>query len=148
MQCFFALDTVTDVMRQFKSITKLNDNGTWLEIDESKTVKKPAGMSGFSMNYSSFKGKGIGFNKMIAIGKNREDGSVGVIKIEFNSEEYKNRFQNILQVVDTKRQAKVSLQVFLAENNMRDGRSYENKKDCYNANNCCNDDMLFVWMFF
>lgn len=86
---FFAPDSVTDEVRQFKFIAKLNDNNTWLEIDESKAVKKSAGMGGLSMNYSSFKGKEISFNKTIGIGKNREDGSVGVIKIEFNSEEYK-----------------------------------------------------------
>lgn len=86
---FFAPDSVTDEVRQFKFIAKLNDNNTWLEIDESKSVKKSAGMGGLSMNYSSFKGKEISFNKTIGIGKNREDGSVGVIKIEFNSEEYK-----------------------------------------------------------
>lgn len=86
---FFAPDSVTDEVRQFKFIANLNDNNTWLEIDESKSVKKSAGMGGLSMNYSSFKGKEISFNKTIGIGKNREDGSVGVIKIEFNSEEYK-----------------------------------------------------------
>ena len=86
---FFAPDSVTDEVRQFKFIAKLNDNNTWLEIDESKSVKKSAGMGGLSMNYSSFKGKEISFNKTVGIGKNREDGSVGVIKIEFNSEEYK-----------------------------------------------------------
>ena len=86
---FFAPDSVTDEVRQFKFIAKLNDNNTWLEIDESKSVKKSAGMGGLSMNYSSFKGKEISFNKTIGIGKNREDGSVGIIKIEFNSEEYK-----------------------------------------------------------
>ena len=86
---FFAPNSVTDEVRQFKFIAKLNDNNTWLEIDESKSVKKSAGMGGLSMNYSSFKGKEISFNKTIGIGKNREDGSVGVIKIEFNSEEYK-----------------------------------------------------------
>ena len=86
---FFAPDSVTDEVRQFKFIAKINDNNTWLEIDESKAVKKSAGMGGLSMNYSSFKGKEISFNKTIGIGKNREDGSVGVIKIEFNSEEYK-----------------------------------------------------------
>lgn len=86
---FFAPDSVTDEVRQFKFIAKLNENNTWLENDESKAVKKSAGMGGLSMNYSSFKGKEISFNKTIGIGKNREDGSVGVIKIEFNSEEYK-----------------------------------------------------------
>ena len=86
---FFAPDSVTDEVRQFKFIAKINDNNTWLEIDESKAVKKSAGIGGLSMNYSSFKGKEISFNKTIGIGKNREDGSVGVIKIEFNSEEYK-----------------------------------------------------------
>ena len=86
---FFAPDSVTDEVRQFKFIAKLNDNNTWLEIDESKSVKKSTGMGGLSMNYSSFKGKEISFNKTIGIGKNREDGSVGIIKIEFNSEEYK-----------------------------------------------------------
>lgn len=86
---FFAPGSVTDEVRQFKFIAKLNDNNTWLEIDESKAVKKSAGMGGLSMNYSSFKGKEISFNKTVGIGKNREDGSVGVIKIEFNSEEYK-----------------------------------------------------------
>lgn len=86
---FFAPDSVTDEVRQFKFIAKINDNNTWLEIDEPKAVKKSAGIGGLSMNYSSFRGKEISFNKTIGIGKNREDGSVGVIKIEFNSEEYK-----------------------------------------------------------
>ena len=85
----FFPDAITDEVKQFKFIAKLNDNGTWIEIDESKAVNKSAGTSGFSMNYSSFKGKEISFNKTIAIGKNREDGSVGVVKIGFNSEEYK-----------------------------------------------------------
>ena len=40
------------------------------------------------MNYSSFKGKEISFSKTVAIGKNREDGSTGVVTFEFNSEEY------------------------------------------------------------
>lgn len=35
----------------------------WLEIDESKSVKKSAGMGGLCMNYSSFKGEEISFNK-------------------------------------------------------------------------------------
>lgn len=86
---FFAPGSVTDEIKEFKFIAKLNDNGTWLEVDESKSIKKSAGMGGLSMNYSSFKGKEISFNKTIGIGKNREDGSVGVIKTEFNSEEYK-----------------------------------------------------------
>ena len=93
---FFAPDTVTDEIRQFKFIAKLNDNGTWLEIDESKTVKKAAGLGGFSINYSSFKGKEISFNKTIAIGKNREDNSGGVVKISFNSEEYKKPVSDYL----------------------------------------------------
>jgi len=86
---FFAPDTITDEVQQFKFIAKLNDNRTWLEIDESKAVKRSVGMGGFNMNYSSFKGKEISFNKTIAIGKNRDDNSVGVVKISFNSEEYK-----------------------------------------------------------
>lgn len=86
---FFAPDSVTDEVRQFKFIAKLNDNNTWLELDESKSVKKSVGMGGFSMNYSGFKGKEISFNKTVGVGKDRETGSVGVVKIEFNSEEYK-----------------------------------------------------------
>ena len=44
----------------------------------------------------SFKGKEISFNKTIAFGKNREDGSVGVIQIAFNSEEYKKPISDYL----------------------------------------------------
>ena len=93
---FFAPDSVTDEVRQFKFIAQLNDNNTWLEIDESKTVKKSAGIGGLSMNYSSFKGKEISFNKTIALGKNRDDNSVGVVKFVFNSEEYKKPVSDYL----------------------------------------------------
>ena len=93
---FFAPASVTDEVKEFKFIAKVNENGTWLEIDESKSVKKSAGMGGLSMNYSSFKGKEISFNKTIGIGKNRQDGSIGVIKIEFNSEEYKKPVSDYL----------------------------------------------------
>ena len=92
----FAPNAVTDEVKQFKFIAKLNEDGTWLEIDESKSVTKSAGAGGFSMNYSSFKGKEIRFNKTIAFGKNREDGSVGVIQIAFNSEEYKKPISDYL----------------------------------------------------
>ena len=93
---FFAPTSVTDEVKEFRFIAKVNDNGTLLEVDESKSVKKSAGMGGLSMNYSSFKGKEISFNKTIGIGKNRQDGSVGVIKIEFNSEEYKKPVSDYL----------------------------------------------------
>lgn len=93
---FFAPDSVTDEVKEFKFIAKVNDDNTWMEIDESKSIKKSAGLGGFNMNYSSFKGKEISFNKTIGIGKNREDGSVGVIKIEFNSQEYKKPVSDYL----------------------------------------------------
>lgn len=93
---FFAPGSVTDEVKEFKFVAKLNDNNTWIEIDETKSVKKSAGIGGFSMNYSSFKGKEISFNKTIGVGKNREDGTVGVIKIGFNSEEYKKPVSDYL----------------------------------------------------
>ena len=93
---FFAPGSVTDEVKEFKFIAKLNDNNTWIEMDETKSVKKLAGVGGFSMNYSSFKGKEISFNKTIGVGKNREDGTVGVIKIDFNSEEYKKPVSDYL----------------------------------------------------
>lgn len=100
---FFAPGSVTDEVKEFKFIAKVNDDGTWLEIDESKSVKKSAGRSGLSMNYCSFKGKEISFNKTIGFGQNREDGSVGVIKIEFNSEEYKKPVSEYLAMCGYKK---------------------------------------------
>lgn len=93
---FFSPGSVTDEVKEFKFTARLNDNNTWVEIDETKSVKKSAGIGGFSMNYSSFKGKEICFNKTIGVGKNRENGTVGVIKIEFNSEEYKKPVSDYL----------------------------------------------------
>lgn len=93
---FFAPEVVTDEVRQFQFIARLKEDGTWLEIDESKAVKRSAGLGGLSMNYSSFKGKEISFNKTIAIGKNRQDDSVGVVKVSFNSEEYKKPVSDYL----------------------------------------------------
>ena len=86
---FFTPNSVTDEIKEFKFIAKLNDDNTWSEIDQSKTIKKSAGLGRMSLNYSAFKGKEISFNKTIAIGKNRGDNSIGIIKSEFNSEEYK-----------------------------------------------------------
>ena len=92
----FSSDSVTDEMKEFKFIAKLNDDGTWSETDESKSVKKSVGSGGMSMSYSGFKGKQISFNKTIAIGKNKEDGSVGVVKFQFNSEEFKKPVREYL----------------------------------------------------
>lgn len=86
---FFTPDAITDKMKTFKFIAKLNEDGTWVEIDESNSVKKSVGAGGLSLRYSSFKGKQITFSKTMGIGKNHQDGSVGIIKIDFNSEEYK-----------------------------------------------------------
>lgn len=86
---FFGPGTVTDEVKSFKFIAKVNDDGTWLEIDESKSVKKSAGRGGLSMNHSSFKGKEITFDRTIGFGKNRTDDTIGIIDITFNSQEYK-----------------------------------------------------------
>ncbi len=93
---FFGPGTVTDELRNFKFIAKLNDDGTYLEIDESKAATKKVGSGGFGMSYSSFKGKEISFNKTIGVGKNREDGTEGVINITFNSQEYKKPISDYL----------------------------------------------------
>lgn len=86
---FFAPGSVTDAVKEFKFIAKLNDNNTWIEVDKSKSAKKSIGKSGFNMSYSAFKGKEFSFDRTIGIGKNRNDNSTGIIDIKFNSEEYK-----------------------------------------------------------
>lgn len=92
----FSPVSVTDEVKNFKFIAKLNEDGTWLEMDESKAVSKSVGIGGVGMNYSSFKGKEISFNKTVSFGKNREDGSEGVVTFRFNSEEYKKPVKEYL----------------------------------------------------
>ena len=92
----FTPSSVTDEMKQFKFIAELNDDNTWVEIDESKSVSKGFKNGGFGMQYSSFKGKEISFNKTISLGKNRETGKAGVIDITFYSEEYKKPVRDFL----------------------------------------------------
>lgn len=103
---FFAPSSVTDEMRNFKFTAKVNDDGTWNEIDESTHIKKTAGAGGLGMSYSSFKGKEISFNKTIGFGKNKEDDSIGVISVTFNSEEYKKPVREYLASCGYKKTSK------------------------------------------
>ncbi|MBQ8249730.1 MAG: hypothetical protein IJY93_07630 [Clostridia bacterium] len=102
----FSPSAVTDEMREFKFIVQVNDDGTWSEIDESKQVSKRIGAGGLSMNYSSFRGKQISFNKTVAIGKNRDDAEVGIVNITFNSEEYKKPVRDYLTANGFKKESK------------------------------------------
>lgn len=93
---FFTPGSVTDEVREFKFIAKLNGDKTWSELDQSKAVKKQAGFGGLNMSYSGFQGKQISFNKTVGVGKNRADGTTGVINITFNSEEYRKPVREYL----------------------------------------------------
>jgi len=94
---FFSPGSVTDEVRNFKYIVKLNDDGTYTDLTESSALKKRAGLSGLGVQYSSFKGKEMSFNRTISLGKNKEDNSVGIVDIKFNSEEYKKVVQDYLK---------------------------------------------------
>ncbi len=94
---FFSPKEVTDEMKQFKFTVTLNDDNTYSEIDESKSVSKKVGAGGFGMQYSSFKGKEITFNKTIGIGKNKDTGDTGIVGTTFYSEEYKKPVRDFLK---------------------------------------------------
>lgn len=93
---FFSPNAVTDEMRNFAFSVKLRDDNTYTETDSSQAVTKTVGMGGARMNYSSFKGKQVSINRTIGFGKNRNDGTTGLIQIQFNSEDYKKPVREYL----------------------------------------------------
>lgn len=93
---FFAPGSVTDEVKEFKFIATLNNNNTWYEIDESKSVKKSVGMGGFNISYSGFKGKEFSFDRTIGVGKSRQENFAGIIDVKFNSQEYKKPVSDYL----------------------------------------------------
>ncbi len=93
---FFAPDSLTDEVKTFRYIVTLTDDFTWLEMDESIATKKKGGSCGFGVNRSMFKGKQLAFDFSVGVGKDRKDGSVGVVKSVFNSEEYKKPVRDYL----------------------------------------------------
>lgn len=94
---FFTPGSVTDQVKEFQFIAKLNENGTWVEIDKTKSVTKSIGTGGISVSQNGFKGKQIGGSKTIAIGRKRDGDAVGVVKVSFNSEEYKKPVSDYLE---------------------------------------------------
>ena len=102
----FSPDSVTDEMRNFKFIVTLNDDNTWTELDKTQSSSVSIGKGGFGASYSSFSGKSISFNKTIAIGKKKDEDEVGVVKFEFNSEEYKKILRDYLEKCGCKKKKK------------------------------------------
>lgn len=102
----FQADAVTDEMKSFKFIVTLNDDNTWTELDKTQNSSLKVGAGGISGGYSSFSGKSISFNKTVAIGKKKDEDGVGIVNVEFNSEEYKKIVRDYLEKCGCKKKKK------------------------------------------
>lgn len=102
----FTADSVSDEMKSFQFIVTLHDDNTWTELDKSKSSNVTVGRGGISGGYSSFSGKSISFNKTIALGKKKDEDEAGIVKFEFNSEEYKKILRDYLESCGCKKKKK------------------------------------------
>ena len=94
---FFSPECVTDEVKTFKFTVTLRDDGTWTELDESRSMQVKADKRGVGMNYSSFKGTQMSFDFSVGLGKNRNDGADGAIRTVFCSETYKKPVREYLK---------------------------------------------------
>lgn len=94
---FFSPDAITEEMKTFTYTVKVNDNGTYTEVDKTVSKSTSAKSGGFGYQKSVFVGKQITVDKTIGLGKNKQTGQTGVIGITFNSEEYKNPVRTLLK---------------------------------------------------
>ncbi len=93
----FAPGSVTDEMKNFRSIACLNDDKTYVELHEIRERSHSAGTSGLRFsNYGSF-GKVVHVKKSISFGSDKDTGKIGVIKVDFNSEDYKKPVRDYLE---------------------------------------------------
>lgn len=95
---------ISDEQRMFKSVYTIYPNGVYAVQDISQSSSKGFFGGKFGIGKSAFKGKQIGMHKEIAIGKNKQNGQVGVIGFDFNTEKIHQPMDTVLQSYGLKKQ--------------------------------------------
>lgn len=92
----FSPTSISNEMREFEYIVKVNDNGTYTEI--AKTISSGTSLStgGFSLNKRGMIG-GNTYTKTIAFGRNNQTGELGIISTSFSSKEYKSPIKELMK---------------------------------------------------
>ncbi len=95
---FFSPTSVSDEMRDFEYTVKVNDNGTYNEIEKYVSSSKSAGVGGLSWRKNVFVGKRKQFSRTIGLGIDKQKDEPGVIvDVTFNSEEYKDPVRTLMK---------------------------------------------------
>lgn len=92
----FSPTLINDKIKSFKFIVRVNDDGTWSELDVYDSKNSSAGFGGISSTSRHFRGEYRYVTKKIIFGKDRNNGTNGVIKISFDSEDYKRPVREYL----------------------------------------------------
>ncbi len=92
----FSPSAITDEVKSFKFIVRVNDDGTWSELDTYNSKGNRTGLGGTSYVRKHFKGEYKYISKTIVFGKDRNNGKKGIVKISFNSEDYKRPVREYL----------------------------------------------------
>ena len=88
---------ITDEQRMFKAVYSIFPNGTYKVQDISMASNKGLLGGVLDMSKSMFKGKQIGMHKEIALGKNKQNGQMGMISFDFNTEKIHQPMNQVLQ---------------------------------------------------
>ena len=89
-------NSINDTSKTFKFIVRLNDDNTWSELDVYDSKSKGASAFGVGMKRTHYRGEYRVIRKDIKFGKNRNDGSTGVVTVSFDSEDYKRPVRDYL----------------------------------------------------
>ena len=88
---------VSDEQRQFRAVYTIFPNGTYRVQDISMTSNRGFLDGVFGVTKSMIKGKQIGMHKEIAIGRNNQNGHLGMLSFDFNTEKIHKPMDQVLQ---------------------------------------------------
>lgn len=94
----FSPTAISDEMRDFEYTVRVNDNGTYNEIEKYVSSSKSAGVGGLSFGKNVFVGKRKQYSRTIGLGIDKQKDDSGVIvDITFNSDEYKDPIRTLMK---------------------------------------------------
>ncbi len=87
---FFAPNEITDATKAYSFVVTLKDNGKWKEQDITMQTSKSVGFEGGTLKIGgakqAFSGHSTQKSFEVGLGKNKQDGNVGLLAFKFDTQ--------------------------------------------------------------